>query len=432
VHRIARVVLCLGTLVTVLGFGKVHAAYVGGYDFTSSFRFAWSLAFAGALGLAAYGAGLPDLVHGSRRALGAALAATGLAAVAVSLMQLVVGAGLLPRFVVFSSAAVLVPFYALCSLISTGGRERQEERERVVVVSGEDEALALMREITESPERAATVVWVVRPDGEESLLEAATNTRATVIVLDRAAQADEHVVAQAAQLHGRGVRVRTLSGFYEEWLGKLPIAELESMSLMFDIQELHSRRYARIKRLMDFSAGLVGTAALVVVIPLVALANLAGGRGPLFYRQPRVGKQGRVFSILKFRTMRPHDGLSEWTTEDDPRITPVGHWLRRTHLDELPQAINMLRGDLSLVGPRPEQPHYVEDLLEKIPFYGLRHNVRPGLTGWAQVKYPYGASILDANEKLQFEFFYLRRQSLALDLRILVRTLRTVLGRAGR
>jgi lipopolysaccharide/colanic/teichoic acid biosynthesis glycosyltransferase len=130
--------------------------------------------------------------------------------------------------------------------------------------------------------------------------------------------------------------------------------------------------------------------------------------------------------------MSPDGRISEWTAEDDPRITPFGRWLRRTHLDELPQAVNILRGDLSIVGPRPEQPRYVEELIEKIPFYNLRHLVRPGLTGWAQVKYPYGASQADALEKLQYEFYYLRHQGLALDARILLRTIRHVVGRAGR
>jgi lipopolysaccharide/colanic/teichoic acid biosynthesis glycosyltransferase len=147
-----------------------------------------------------------------------------------------------------------------------------------------------------------------------------------------------------------------------------------------------------------------------------------------------VGKGGREFEILKFRTMRaaPEGAASTWTSEDDPRITPFGSWLRRSHVDELPQVVNILRGHLSVVGPRPEQPQYVEELEAKIPFYRLRHLVRPGLTGWAQVKYPYGASEGDALEKLQYEFFYLRHQSLVLDLRITGRTVRSVLGRGGR
>jgi lipopolysaccharide/colanic/teichoic acid biosynthesis glycosyltransferase len=269
--------------------------------------------------------------------------------------------------------------------------------------------------------------------GDQPLADVVWATKATVVVLDRNGLADQSIVAQAAKLHEAGVRVRTLSLFYDEWLGKLPVSELERIALFFDIGELHRARYGRIKRILDTAGALAGVVVLAAVTPFVWVANRVGNHGPLLYRQPRVGKGGREFEILKFRTMTPGGaGSSSWTTEDDPRITPVGAWLRRSHLDELPQVINILRGDLSVVGPRPEQPRYVEELETKIPFYGLRHLVRPGLTGWAQVKYPYGASEGDALEKLQYEFYYLRHQSLTLDLRITGRTLRSVLGRGGR
>jgi lipopolysaccharide/colanic/teichoic acid biosynthesis glycosyltransferase len=254
-------------------------------------------------------------------------------------------------------------------------------------------------------------------------------------VLGRRAQADESVVGQAAELHEAGTRIRTLTLFYEEWLGKLPISELERVSLMFDIGELHRARYGRMKRVLDVVLAAAGAVVLLAILPVVAVGNLVGNRGSLFYRQQRVGRGGRRFQIVKLRTMRS-DGrgsqTTEWTARDDDRITPFGRLLRRSHLDELPQVVNILRGDLSVVGPRPEQPHYVEELAEKIPFYGLRHLVRPGLTGWAQVKYDYGASDLDAMEKLQYEFFYLRRQGIGLDVRIIGRTIRSVLGRGGR
>ncbi|HJV09229.1 MAG TPA: sugar transferase, partial [Acidimicrobiales bacterium] len=194
-------------------------------------------------------------------------------------------------------------------------------------------------------------------------------------------------------------------------------------------------RYGRIKRILDALGAAAGVLVLALVTPAVWVGNKLGNRGPLLYRQTRVGKGGKEFEILKFRTMTPGGagaGAGQWTSADDPRITPFGAWLRRSHLDELPQVVNILRGDLSVVGPRPEQPRYVEELESKIPFYGLRHLVRPGLTGWAQVKYPYGASEGDAFEKLQYEFYYLRHQGLALDLRITGRTLRSVLGREGR
>jgi lipopolysaccharide/colanic/teichoic acid biosynthesis glycosyltransferase len=238
-------------------------------------------------------------------------------------------------------------------------------------------------------------------------------------------------VAQAGALHAEGVRVRSLTLFYEEWLGKLPISELERASMLFDIGELHRTAYGRAKRLLDIPLALVGCAVLVLLTPFVWLGNLIGSRGPLFYQQERVGKGGQPFRILKFRTMLPRASgelVNEWTVEDDPRITSFGRVLRRAHLDELPQVVNILKGELGVVGPRPEQPRYVAELEEKLPFYGLRHLVRPGLTGWAQVKYGYAGNETDALEKLQYEFWYLRHQSLRTDARIIGRTVRSVLG----
>ena len=254
-----------------------------------------------------------------------------------------------------------------------------------------------------------------------------------MLVLSGAAQADERIVDQAAVLHESGVRVRTQSLFYEEWLGKIPVADLGRVSLFFDIGEVHRDRFGRIKRLVDVAASLVGLVVLVAVLPFVSLGNRFANRGPLFYTQDRVGRGGQVFRILKFRSMRDDAAVpTDWTGEHDPRITPFGNFLRRTHLDELPQVWNIATGDLSLVGPRPEQPQYVADLVEKLPFYDLRHIVRPGLTGWAQVKYGYAGDQHDALEKLQYDFHYLRRQSMLFDMRIIGRTVRSVLGRQGR
>jgi len=254
------------------------------------------------------------------------------------------------------------------------------------------------------------------------------------IATQREAQADTMLVSQAAALHSDGMRVRTLSLFYEEWLGMLPVSELERVSLLFDIGELHRGRYGRVKRVVDLVLAVVALPFLAMTLVVVTIGNLMGNRGSLMYSQMRVGKNNEQFRIYKFRTMRdaPADAATEWTAEDDPRITGFGRVLRISHLDELPQVINILKGDLAVVGPRPEQPHYVEELRQKLPFYDVRHLVRPGLTGWAQVKYGYAGDESDALEKLQYEFYYLRHQSLGLDVRIVGRTIRSVLGRAGR
>jgi lipopolysaccharide/colanic/teichoic acid biosynthesis glycosyltransferase len=185
---------------------------------------------------------------------------------------------------------------------------------------------------------------------------------------------------------------------------------------------------------IDIVCALICLVAAVVLVPFVLIGNLLGNRGRLFYSQPRVGRDGELFDILKFRTMRPNadDSTLTWTSPADRRITPFGRFLRRSHLDELPQCINILRDELSVVGPRPEQPHYVEELIHKEAAYDLRHLVTPGLTGWAQIKHRYAATEAEAIEKLQYDLYYLRNQSLALDLRILSRTVRSVVRQHGR
>jgi lipopolysaccharide/colanic/teichoic acid biosynthesis glycosyltransferase len=436
-RRLAGLALVAGTAGCVLGLSKLHAA-VNSYDYTSSSRFGWSLVYVAALCVAAYGFGLPDGAHRRRDAFLRASGATVTALAFVSFAQLLTGDALLPRAVVLGTAVVLVPWYMLCAALAGDARARAEDRDRVVFVGDDDEASVLSAELHRAAERPAALVASISVDlaicsdpPTRPLVDVVVASEANVLVLDRRAQASDDVVAQAAVLHERGVRVRTLSLFYEQWLGKLPVAELERISLLFDIGEVHAPGYARVKRMLDVVLGSVGLVALVLLLPVVVVGNLIANRGPLLYRQTRVGRGGREFSMLKLRTMRA-TAAGGPTLERDPRVTPFGGVLRRTHVDELPQVVNILRGELAIVGPRPEQPHLVARLAGKIPFYGIRHLVRPGLTGWAQVKYHYGADDADALEKLQYEVFYLRRQSLGLDLRIVARTLRSVLGMEGR
>ena len=414
----------LATFAIVLGLGYVHATRIGGYEFTGTYRFSWLLGYAALLSVSAYAAGIPDVPRTARGAAVAGLSAAVSAALGISLVQLAFGSLLLPRYVVFAAAAIVVPVYTLASGLSRGGWRREEERDRLLVVAGEHELEALRRDLSMAPERPSVISAAVKPG--ESLIDAATAARANVVVLDRVAASDPRIVDQAALLHERGLRVRTLTLFYEEWLGKLPMSELERVSMMFDIGELHRTRYARLRRILDVSVAIAAAVPLICLLPVVYLANVLGNRGPLFHRQYRVGRGGTTFVIYKLRTMKPGSDPQTWAGQDDARITPVGKFLRRTHLDELPQMVNMLRGDLSLVGPRPEQVEYVERLREKIPFYDLRHLVRPGLTGWAQVKYGYSGDEVGAFEKLQYDFYYLRHQGFALDMKTIGRTLRSV------
>jgi len=193
----------------------------------------------------------------------------------------------------------------------------------------------------------------------------------------------------------------------------------------------NSWRYAT-KRAFDI---LISLTALLLVWPIMLAATIAiwvdsGFRGPILYRQTRVGLNGKPFPVMKFRSMRTDaevDGQAVWASKDDPRVTRVGAFMRKTRVDELPQLANVLRGDMSFVGPRPERPQFVEELDEAITYYNHRHRVKPGITGWAQLCYPYGASVEDSKEKLQYDLYYLKNHSILLDMIILLQTVEVVL-----
>jgi lipopolysaccharide/colanic/teichoic acid biosynthesis glycosyltransferase len=444
-RRGARLALYGGIVVAVVGLSVYHARVIAdpAYSYTGTFRFGWSLLYIGVLMVTAYGLGLPELPRTAGRALVTSMIAAVSGAVVISVLQLLTGDALLPRFVVFGTAIVLVPWYLVCAALAVGGRQREAARDRVLLVGSADEAAPLRIDLRRSPERSASVAGVVlpetvtqpvgKPPADGPLVQRASEVSATVVVLGAVAEADDSVIDQAAELHSRGMRLRSYAQFTDEWLGKVPLADLERASLLFDVGEVHRARYGRVKRLFDIAVAFVGMAVFLLLVPVVVLGDLAANRGPLLFGQERVGKGGRSFRILKFRTMEPGDATAGDATEiGDPRVTPFGRFLRRSHLDEVPQAWNVLKGDLSIVGPRPEQPHYVEAFSAALPFYDLRHLVRPGITGWAQVKYHYGTGEEDAREKLQYEFWYLRHQSLAVDLRIMGRTVRSVIGAGGR
>ncbi len=233
-----------------------------------------------------------------------------------------------------------------------------------------------------------------------------------------------------------GVEVVDAPSFYESLTGKILIENINPSWFIFN-DGFRATSYRTIfKRPFDVVLALTG---LIVCLPLFLILPILialDSRGPIFYRQVRFGKDEKEFTLYKFRTMQndaEKDTGAVWAQEDDPRITRAGRFLRKTRLDEIPQLFNVLRGDMSLVGPRPERPEFVESLKEQIPYYTERHFVKPGVTGWAQVKYPYGASVDDSMEKLRYDLYYIKRLSANLDFMIIVDTVRVVLfGRGGR
>jgi len=237
-------------------------------------------------------------------------------------------------------------------------------------------------------------------------------------------------------MKSRGVCIQDGLEFYEQITGKIPIESLRLDALLFSSGFHLSRFHESYKRAASIVVSIVGLLLSLPFLPLVALAIKLTSPGRLLYRQKRVGRNDSIFYCYKFRTMRADaeaDTGPTWAGDEDPRITFVGRFLRATRLDEIPQLWNVLKGDMSLVGPRPERPEFIEWLEKEIPYFKLRHTVRPGITGWAQIRYKYGSSLEDAKEKLRYDLFYIKNMSPGLDALIFFDTVKTILlGRGAR
>jgi sugar transferase (PEP-CTERM system associated) len=231
-----------------------------------------------------------------------------------------------------------------------------------------------------------------------------------------------------------GVTISDYSTFWERETGKMDLDALHPSWLIFSDGFVGGWIQAAIKRFFDIAASLILLSVSFPVMGLAALAVKLGSKGPVLYRQERVGLNGAPFMLLKFRSMRTDaegDGVPRWASVNDTRVTGVGAFIRKTRIDELPQIFNVLTGEMSFIGPRPERPFFVKELRQVIPYYFERHRVKPGISGWAQLNYPYGASIEDAKEKFQYDLYYIKNYSLFLDLIVLIQTARVVLWPSG-
>jgi sugar transferase (PEP-CTERM system associated) len=230
-----------------------------------------------------------------------------------------------------------------------------------------------------------------------------------------------------------GIEIVEGAKFYEELVGRIPVKRINPSWLVFSDGFQVSRMKKLLKRILDIIVALTGFWVFFPIFVLSALIIKFESAGGIFYRQDRVGENGKIFEIIKFRSMKKDAEKNGpvWATEDDSRVTKFGRFIRKTRIDELPQLINVLRGDMSLVGPRPERPIFVENLAKDIPFYNNRHVIKPGITGWAQIYYPYGASVEDALHKLEYDFYYIKNISIAIDILIIFQTIKVVLFGKG-
>lgn len=231
----------------------------------------------------------------------------------------------------------------------------------------------------------------------------------------------------------RKVQFINLAGAYEKIMKKVPLEAVNQLWFLENISRGEKRLYEFLKRAVDMILSLTGFLALIILFPFIALAIKWGTEGPVFYRQRRIGKGGKVFEVVKFRTMIKDSEKygAVWAAKEDPRVTKFGRFLRKTRLDELPQVMNILKGEMSVVGPRAERPEFVEKLKKEIPFYEERLLVRPGLTGWAQINYGKDLNQSDTKEKLQYDLYYIKNRSMTVDSAVILKTVKTVLSATG-
>ena len=237
--------------------------------------------------------------------------------------------------------------------------------------------------------------------------------------------------SQLIALFEKGISIQSIDNFLEQETFKISENQLTSNFYnYFSFSKSHQNNlYLAFRRMSDIVFAIIGMLFLAVLIPLVFIINLFANKGQLFYFQERVGKKGKTFQIIKFRTMvaNAEKNGAVWAKTNDTRITPFGRVLRKSRIDEVPQFLNVLKGDMSLIGPRPERPEFVEQLEDKLPFYAIRHVIKPGLTGWAQVMHPYANTIDDQRKKLMYDLYYIKERNLIMDLKIVIKTISTII-----
>jgi len=358
----------------------------------------------------------------------------------------IIGRGVFLLASIFMIAAVVA-----WRLVFAWVSRRAAPRERLLLVGTGAAAIGLARELHERrQELGVDIVGFVDPDparvGAPVINPGVIGVVDDITALVSSMDVDR-VVVSLSDARGKlpmnrlldirlqsGVTFDHLTDVYEEYTGKIAVENLRPSWLIFSTGFRKSRVLATAKRALDIGGAIIGLTLGAPLMALVAVLVRFTSPGAVLYMQERVGLNGRVFRIYKFRTMRADAEAATgpvWSTTNDSRVTSVGRFLRLTRLDELPQLWNVLRGDMSIVGPRPERPEFVSKLTEAIPYYGQRHVVKPGLTGWAQVRYTYGATVEDAIEKLQYDLYYIKNMSLSLDVVIALETLKIIILRRG-
>jgi len=309
--------------------------------------------------------------------------------------------------------------------------------ENVLIIGWNKEIAQIIKIVRKNPQLGYRIVKQVKPRDIQTpfdLLEMATQENIKTIITAIDPHQDARLVQSLYQCLPLKIDFSDLPSFYEKILGKVPISGIGEIWFLENLTENEKNFYEAFKRVFDMLGALIFGLISLIFYPIIILAIKIDSKGPVFYRQRRIGHDGQIFKVIKFRSMvdEAEKNGAQWADEQDHRITKIGRFIRKIRLDELPQLWNILTGQMSFIGPRPERIEFVQQLEKEVPYYQIRHIVRPGLTGWAQVNFHYGASVKDSIEKLQFELYYIKHRSLVLDISILLRTIKIILTGGGR
>lgn len=368
-------------------------------------------------------------------------------AIAIIFFYLSPQTNITPKTNLFIFLALFVVFAVLDRWLFNRFFENRLKR-NTLILGTSSQAMELARVLKDNPHQGFRLKYVIRFDNRgledgnfrdlvkevADLDQILSQEDIDIVVLSSEAYKLPHLVHLLYKYLGRGISFEDTTSFYERLTGRVLFGDIDQAWFLENVSD-QAQLYKVAVRVMDVILACVAGVISLILYPIIIIGILISSPGPIFYVQNRVGHKGRIFRMYKFRTMKKEAERSTgavWAATNDPRVIAFGRFLRSTRLDEIPQLWNILKGDMSFVGPRAERPELDHILQDKIPFYEARYLVRPGLTGWAQISYPYGSSVEDSLEKLKYDLYYIKHQSFLFDLGIILKTIRIVLTAAGK
>jgi len=354
---------------------------------------------------------------------------------AVLIFYLVPGFGITPKTNLLITVVIFGAIEMIWRRAFNQALSFREPPNKIILIGESNSAREIADALTASPQFGYAIKTWIKDDDMASVKNIKTLVAqygANAIVVPRHIKQHFGVASVLYELLRSGIEIHDLTNFYELVMGKVPLADLEETWFLENLL-VKKPVYEFVKRVVDIAFAVVIGAVTIILFPFIALAVALSSPGPIILKQERIGQSGARYRHYKFRTMRePEDGKRAWLDEDEKRVTAAGGFLRKTHLDELPQVLNLLRGELSLIGPRPDFHEFWEHLKDEVPYYTIRTITKPGLSGWAQVNFPVTASIEETKERLCYDIYYLKNRSIALDLLIVLRTIKTIVTGAGK